>query len=213
MSDESMNQAVPAQDKTPEPSDAPLEAVAPTQEAGTPEAGEAAAGEAGDTEGPGGGPGKAARELAGVQARLEKAEKEAEETKDRLLRTAAEYDNFRKRSAREASQKFNDGVSHAVSQLLPILDTLEMAAAAPCGDEAYRKGVVLTLEKAAEAMEKLGLAEIEAQDQPFDPETMNAVQQVPAQEGQESGAVAQVFQKGYRLGDKIVRHATVVVTE
>ena len=156
---------------------------------------------------------KHAAELEAAKARAEAAEKEAAEAKDRLLRTAAEYENFRKRSAREADQKFSDGVSHAVTQILGILDTLEMAAQAPCSDENYKKGVCMTLDKAAQALNKLNITEIEALGKEFDPNTMNAVQQVPAQDGQESGTVATVFQKGYQLGDKIIRHATVVVTE
>ena len=154
-----------------------------------------------------------AAELEAAKARAEAAEKEAAEAKDRLLRTAAEYENFRKRSAREADQKFGDGVSHAVNQILGILDTLDMAANAPCADENYKKGVCMTLDKAEQALAKLNISEIEALGKEFDPNTMNAVQQVPAQDGQESGVVANVFQKGYMLGDKIIRHATVVVTE
>lgn len=156
---------------------------------------------------------KHAAELEAAKARAEAAEKEAAEAKDRLLRTAAEYENFRKRSAREADQKFGDGVSHAVNQILGILDTLDMAANAPCADENYKKGVCMTLDKAEQALTKLNISEIEALGKEFDPNTMNAVQQVPAQDGQESGVVANVFQKGYMLGDKIIRHATVVVTE
>lgn len=156
---------------------------------------------------------KHAAELEAAKARAEAAEKEAAEAKDRLLRTAAEYENFRKRSAREADQKFGDGVSHAVNQILGILDTLDMAANAPCADENYKKGVCMTLDKAEQALAKLNISEIEALGKEFDPNTMNAVQQVPAQDGQESGVVANVFQKGYMLGDKIIRHATVVVTE
>ena len=154
-----------------------------------------------------------AREVEGLKAKLEAAEKKAEEVKDQLLRTAAEYDNFRKRSARESDRKFNDGVSHAVTQILPILDTLEMAANAACADENYKKGVTMTLDKAAQALAKLNITEIEALGKPFDPNLMNAVQQVPAAEGQESGTVVQVFQKGYKIGDQIIRHATVVVAE
>lgn len=156
---------------------------------------------------------KHAAELEAAKAQAEAAEKEAAEAKDRLLRTAAEYENFRKRSAREADQKFSDGVSHAVNQILGILDTLDMAANAPCADENYKKGVCMTLDKAEQALAKLNISEIEALGKEFDPNTMNAVQQVPAQDGQESGVVANVFQKGYMLGDKIIRHATVVVTE
>ena len=157
--------------------------------------------------------GKKNRELESLKAKLETAENKAAELKDQLLRTAAEYDNYRKRTAREADQKFNDGVSHAVTQILAILDTLDMAAEAECSDENYKKGVLMTLDKAAKAFETLHITEIEALGQPFDPQFMNAVQQVPPEEGQESGTVVQVFQKGYKIGDRIIRHATVVVAE
>jgi molecular chaperone GrpE len=157
--------------------------------------------------------GKKPREADALKAKLETAEKAAQQAKDQLLRVAAEYDNYRKRSTREADQKFNDGVSFAVNQIIPILDTLDMAANAPCADENYKKGVTMTLDKAAKALQTLHVEEIEALGKPFDPNVMNAVQQVPAAEGQESGSVVTVYQKGYRLGDKIVRHATVVVAE
>ena len=156
---------------------------------------------------------KKARELEAVKAKLDAAEANAAQAKDQLLRMAAEYENYRKRSTREADQKFNDGVSHAVTQILGILDTLDMAANAACTDENYKKGVMMTLDKAAKALETLNITEIEALNQPFDPNFMNAVSQVPAAEGQESGSVTQVFQKGYKIGDKIIRHAMVVVAE
>ena len=156
---------------------------------------------------------KKTHELEAVKAKLEAAQQEAGQTKDKLLRMAAEYDNYRKRTAREADQKFNDGVSFAVNQIIPILDTLEMAANAPTTDENYKKGVTMTLDKAAKALDVLHVEEIESLGKPFDPNFMNAVQQVPAEEGQESGTVVTVYQKGYKLGDKIVRHATVVVAE
>lgn len=155
---------------------------------------------------------KKTRELDAVKAQLDAAEQNAAKAKDQLLRMAAEYDNYRKRSAREADQKFGDGVSFAVNQILPILDTLEMAANAPTTDENYKKGVTMTLDKAAKALGALNIEEIPALGQPFDPNFMNAVQQVPAEEGQEGGTVVTVYQKGYKMGDKIVRHATVVVT-
>ena len=135
---------------------------------------------------------KKAREMDAVKAKLDAAEKNAAQAKDQLLRMAAEYENYRKRSTREADQKFNDGVSFAVNQIIPILDTLEMAA---------------------KALDALHVEEIEALGKPFDPNFMNAVQQIPAPDGQESGTVITVYQKGYKLGDKIVRHATVVVAE
>ena len=156
---------------------------------------------------------KKAREMEAVKAKLDAAEQNAAQAKEQLLRMAAEYDNYRKRTAREADQKFNDGISFAVNQIIPILDTLEMAANAPTTDENYKKGVTMTLDKAAKALDALHVEEIEALGKAFDPNIMNAVQQVPAEEGQESGTVVTVYQKGYKLGDKIVRHATVVVAE
>ena len=137
------------------------------------------------------------------QASLALAEYMCTKNKDQLLRMAAEYENYRKRSTREADQKFNDGVSFAVNQIIPILDTLEMAANAPTTDENYKKGVTMTLDKAAKALEALHVEEIEALGKPFDPNFMNAVQQIPAPDGQESGTVVTVYQKGYKLGDKI----------
>lgn len=152
-------------------------------------------------------------ELEVLKAQLEAAQAQAKAAEDRLLRTAAEYDNYRKRTTAEKDARFNDGVSFALTQILEILDTLDMAANAPCADESYKKGVTMTLDKAAKAMEKLRVEEIPALGQPFDPNLHAAVQQVPAAEGQESGQVVQVYQKGYKLGDKIIRHATVVVAE
>ena len=207
MSEETKKTAAPEQTEQ-QPETAPEEktAAAPEQAAA-----DAAAEE--DKKKDGGWFNKKAREMEAVKAKLDAAEKNAAQAKDQLLRMAAEYDNYRKRSQREADQKFNDGVSHAVTQILGILDTLDMAANAACTDDNYKKGVMMTLDKAGQALEKLNITEIEAQDKPFDPNLMNAVQQVPPQDGQESGTVVQVFQKGYKIGDKIIRHATVVVAE
>lgn len=154
-----------------------------------------------------------AAELEAAKAQAQAAETALNAAKDQLLRTAAEYENFRKRSAREQDAAFNNGVGFAVSQILAILDTLDMAANAPTTDENYKKGVLMTLDKAAAAFKVLKVEEIPALGLPFDPEVHNAVMQQPAAEGQESGTVVQVFQKGYKLGDKVVRHATVVVAE
>ena len=100
-----------------------------------------------------------------------------------------------------------------MNPIIPILDTLEMAANAPCADENYKKGVTMTLEKAAKAFHTLRVEEIEVLGKPFDPNLMNAVQQVPApgRAGERHGGHR--LPEGYKLGDKIVRHATVVVAE
>ncbi len=152
-------------------------------------------------------------EPAAAKTKLEKMEKELADAKERLLRTAAEYDNFRKRSAKEHDAAFDNGVSFCVGALLPVLDTLELAANAPTADESYKKGVLMTLTKCKEAFDKMGVCEIEAQGKPFDPALHAAVMQQPADESVESGTILQVMQKGYTLHDKVVRFATVVVAE
>ena len=147
MSEEAKN-TVP---ETEQPETAPEEKTA----AAAPEQAAAEAATEEDKKKDGGWFNKKARELEAVKAKLDAAEANAAQAKDQLLRMAAEYENYRKRSTREADQKFNDGVSFAVNQIIPILDTLEMAANAPTTDENYKKGVTMTLDKAAKALDVL----------------------------------------------------------
>lgn len=146
-----------------------------------------------------------------LAAELEAAKAEAAKTKDLFLRTAAEYDNYRKRTTKEREAAFGNGVAHAVEKLLPVIDTLEMAAAAATADENYKKGVTMTLTKAYAVLKDLGVEEIPAQDVPFDPNVHSAMMQQPT-EGVEAGIVVQVFQKGYTLNGRVIRHAMVVVS-
>ena len=146
-----------------------------------------------------------------LAAELEAAKAEAAKTKDLFLRTAAEYDNYRKRTTKEREAAFGNGVAHAVEKLLPVIDTLEMAAAAATADENYKKGVTMTLTKAYAVLKDLGVEEIPAQDVPFDPNVHSAMMQQPT-EGVEAGIVVQEFQKGYTLNGRVIRHAMVVVS-
>lgn len=154
-----------------------------------------------------------AAELAAAKSKAEELQKQLGKAKDTLLRTAAEYENYRKRSTREHDAAFNNGVGFAVSALLPVVDTLAMAAAAACTDETYKKGVLMTLDQCKAAFEKLGVKEMEAEGKPFDPQLHEAVMQQPAPEGTQSGTVLQVLKTGYVLGDRVLRHATVIVAE
>lgn len=149
--------------------------------------------------------------LAGAEQKLCDAENAAEEARQALLRTAAEYDNHRKRSAKEYETAYGNGVAHAAEQLLPVLDTLNAAANAETKDEEYKKGVILTLAKCEEVFKKLGITEIEADGQPFNPEFHNAVMQEEC-EGKDSCTVTRVMQKGYLLNGRVIRHAMVAVT-
>lgn len=148
--------------------------------------------------------------LAALEQQLEDAKKAQDELKNNLLRTAAEYENFRKRSQKEHDAAFSNGVNHAVVKLLPIIDTLDAAANAETTDEDYKKGVLMTLAQCEEIFKSLGITEIDALNQPFDPEFHDACMQQPC-EGVESGTVTMVMKKGYKQGDKVVRHAVVAV--
>ncbi len=154
-------------------------------------------------------PEKAAK-TAALEEKLATAEEKAADAHTRLLRQAAEYENFRKRSQKEQEAAFGHGVAHAAKALLPVLDVLEAAATAPTQDEDYRKGVMMTLAKAQEVFSQLGIAEIDALGQPFDPELHNACMQ-EAREDAESGTVTRVVQKGYSQNGRVIRHAMVAV--
>ena len=145
------------------------------------------------------------------EKKLEAATKELEDTKSTFQRTLAEYDNYRKRTTKEKADNYNAGRTDAVKAILPMLDTLEMALAAPCSDENYKKGIELTYTTAMNSLKNMGVEQIDALNQPFDPNFHNAVMQQET-EGVEPGIVVNVFQKGYKMGDKIIREATVVVS-
>ncbi len=132
------------------------------------------------------------------------------EANDKYLRLMAEYDNFRKRSQKEHDAAFSNGVAHAAEMLLPVLDVLDAAANAQTSDEEYKKGVVMTLDKAREVFGKMGIQEIDAMGKPFDPELHNACMQ-EACEGTDSGCITRVVQTGYALNGRVIRHAMVAV--
>lgn len=129
---------------------------------------------------------------------------------DRYLRMAAEYDNFRKRTAKEKEAIWNDAKADAALAFLPVYDNLERALKQETADEAYKKGVEMTMNQLKTVLEKLGITEIEALGQPFDPTLHNAVMHIEDENFGEN-TVAEVFQAGFRLGDKVVRFAMVKV--
>lgn len=129
---------------------------------------------------------------------------------DRYLRMAAEYDNFRKRTAKEKEAIWNDAKADAALAFLPVYDNLERALKQETADEAYKKGVEMTMNQLKTVLEKLGITEIEALGQPFDPALHNAVMHIEDENFGEN-TVAEVFQAGFRLGDKVVRFAMVKV--
>lgn len=146
---------------------------------------------------------------AALTAELEKAKKELEETRDTYQRMLAEYANYKRRTEQEKQQIGEFTKAELLKALLPSLDNLERAVDAPAGEE-YKKGVDMTIAQFHEALTKLGLEEIEAENAPFNPEIHNAVMREDA-DGVEPDTVTQVFQKGYKVGDRILRPAMVKV--
>ncbi|MDO5784645.1 MAG: nucleotide exchange factor GrpE [Eubacteriales bacterium] len=141
----------------------------------------------------------------------EKLQKQFDELNDRYMRMAAEYDNFRKRVARERDMIRSDATGKALTAILPIYDNLERALAQETADTEYKKGVEMTARQFDSALESLGVEVIAAQPgTEFDPTIHNAVMHVEDEDLGEN-CIVECFQKGFRHGDKIIRTAMVKV--
>jgi len=147
---------------------------------------------------------------AGSAEEPDAAEKALQEANDKYMRLFAEFDNFRKRTAKEKSETYQDAVAKTVLELLPAVDSFERAMESPCTDEAYRSGMEKIYQQMTSILSKLGIEEIPALNEPFDPKVHNAIRQIEDENFGES-TVCQVYQKGYRLGDRIIRCAMVSV--
>lgn len=133
-----------------------------------------------------------------------------EEEKDKYLRLLAEYDNFRKRSQKEKDELYTRIRAETVEKFLPVYDNLERALQVPTADEAYRKGVEMTMTGLCEVLERLGVEIFGEAGEAFDPNVHNAVMHCE-DENLGENVLAEVFQKGFRVGEKIVRFAMVRV--
>ncbi len=152
-------------------------------------------------------------ELDELKKAMEQKEAEIAEWNDKYLRLYAEYDNFRKRSAKEREGIYTDACFEVLTQILPILDNLERAAQYNTGDDAETpmgKGLDLTLKSFIETLAKLGVAEIEAKGKTFDPNLHNAVMHVDDENVGEN-EIVEVFMKGYAKGEKVLRYSMVTV--
>ena len=144
------------------------------------------------------------------ESELEKAQAALAKEHDQYLRLAAEYDNFRKRSRKEKEGLYTDVKAETVAKFLPVYDNLERALANETADEAYKKGVELIMAEFKKITAGLGVEEFGEKGDPFDPNAHNAVMHVENEELGEN-VIAQVFQRGFRIGDKVIRHAVVQV--
>lgn len=143
----------------------------------------------------------------GIDSQI-KADLNAE--RDKYLRLAAEYDNYRKRSQKEREALFADVKAETIIQVLPVYDNLERALALKCDDEAFYKGIEMTMNQLKEAFDKLGISIIPTVGEKFDPCLHNAVMHVDDEEAGEA-IIVEEFQKGFRLGDKVIRFSMVKV--
>ena len=193
----------PAEETPEEPKEAPQEETSPAGEAG--EAAEKA-------EKPPKGKKKKEKEktytlTAEQMEAAEKAVKQLESVKDQFVRLTAEYDNYRKRTAKEKENLYQDAKADTIKAFLEVYDNLERAVATE-GDEdsPHKKGLEMIFHQYQEILKKLDVTEIEALGQPFDPERHNAVMHID-DENYGENVVSQVFQAGFLLGDKVIRHA------
>ena len=146
------------------------------------------------------------------QEELEKALAEAEESKRKWYAVTAEYENYRRRTQNMAAQRYQEGRNDVVSALFPIGDNLERAIMA-CSDEKTKEGLDLVLKSYKKVLEGEGVETIDPTGEAFNADTMEAIMAMPAADGEESGIVKQVYLKGYKKGDKVLRYAQVIVTQ
>ena len=153
-----------------------------------------------------------AEEFAAAKAHIEAITKEKDETVNLLQRIQADFDNFRRRNASIRLDSYEEGKRDTVKELLPALDNLERALdAIPAENASLREGIAMVQRQMLDSLKKLGLEEVES-DCVFDPTKHEAVMREKV-EGKESGEIVVVFQKGYRMGGRIIRHCMVKVAE
>ena len=146
------------------------------------------------------------------QEEIDKAQAEAEESKRKWYAVTAEYENYRRRTQNQAAQRYQEGRNDVIAALFPIGDNLERALVS-CADENTKQGVEMVLTSFKKVLESEGVEEINPLGQPFDATYAEAIMATPATEGEESGIVQQVYVKGYKKGEKVLRYAQVIVTQ
>ena len=147
-----------------------------------------------------------------AQEEIAKAQADAEESKRKWYAVTAEYENYRRRTQNQAAQRYADGRNDVIASLFPIGDNLERALAS-CADENTKQGLDMVLKSFKKVLETEGVEEIDPIGQPFDATYAEAIMAMPAADGEESGIVKQVYVKGYKKGEKVLRYAQVIVTQ
>lgn len=150
------------------------------------------------------------QEDTNIENELVKTKQELEETTDRFKRIMAEFENFKKRSSKEREGLYSSLVADIITAFLPVQDNLEKAIQAKTEDEGFKQGIELVTKQISEIFKKFGVEEIETVGKPFDPELHEAVSMVQDETLGEK-IVKEEFRKGYKIGNKVIRHAMVVV--
>lgn len=145
-----------------------------------------------------------------LKAQLKQEKEKSEEYYEHLKRNMAEFDNFKKRISKEKGMMYNAISADIVGQLLPALDTFEKALSSDTSDESYKDGMVMIYNQILDTLKSIGVEEIEAINTTFDPNFHEAVMHIEDENFGEK-EVVEVFRKGYKIGDKIIRHAMVKV--
>lgn len=143
-------------------------------------------------------------------AELTKTEQELEETVDRLKRVMAEFENYKKRNTKEKENLYNSILADIISSFLPVLDNLEKAADSKTEDANMKQGIELVVKQIHDIFTKFGVETIEAVGKPFDPEIHEAVSSVQDESLGEK-IIKEEFRKGYKIGQKVIRHSMVIV--
>ena len=153
---------------------------------------------------------KKADEIIELKKQIESQKVQIDDTEDRLKRVAAEFDNYKKRNAKERDGLYNSLIADIISNFLPILDNIEKAVEAETKDEEYKKGIELVLKQFKDVLAARGVAEIETIGKTFDPELHEAVSSVQDETKGEK-EIVQEYRKGYRIGNRVIRHSMVIV--
>ena len=147
-----------------------------------------------------------------LQEELDKALLDAEENKRKWYAVTAEYENYRRRTQNQSAQRYQEGRNDVIASLFPIGDNLERALAS-ITDESTKQGLDMILKAYKKVLDGEGVEEIDPTGQPFNADFAEAIMAMPAENGEESGIVKQVYVKGYKKGDKVLRYAQVIVTQ
>lgn len=143
---------------------------------------------------------------------VQKLQEDLDNTTDRLKRLMAEFDNYKKRASKEREQLYNSLVADIMMAFLPVMDNLEKAINTNTGDEGYKQGMELVAKQFKDVLKSFGLEEIKTEGEIFNPSLHEAVSSIQ-DETKKSQEIVEEFRKGYKMGDKVIRHAMVVVNQ